>query len=173
MEYVVEGNPETILKMVRGYFESEEWPYRKKSKILGSVLSNDRVTCVVDQPPNPWGCVVWLMLAVVTLGTAILLWLYWWMLERDSILPQVVVTAYPETPGVSRVSVVSEKRPEYAEPVMEWMQRELVEGKRAADRRVPNTDIPEQIKRLAELRDAGAITADEFEAKKRELLDRL
>ncbi len=34
-------------------------------------------------------------------------------------------------------------------------------------------DIPEQIKKLAELRDQKLITAEEFEAKKAELLDRL
>jgi Domain of unknown function (DUF4429)/Short C-terminal domain len=33
--------------------------------------------------------------------------------------------------------------------------------------------IPEQIGQLATLRDSGAITTDEFEAKKRELLERL
>jgi hypothetical protein len=34
-------------------------------------------------------------------------------------------------------------------------------------------DIPDQIKKLAELRDAGAITEEEFERKKAELLDRM
>jgi hypothetical protein len=37
----------------------------------------------------------------------------------------------------------------------------------------PSEDIVATIKRLADLRDAGALTPDEFEAKKRELLDRL
>ncbi|MBL7119086.1 MAG: SHOCT domain-containing protein [Dehalococcoidia bacterium] len=35
------------------------------------------------------------------------------------------------------------------------------------------TSIPEQIKQLAELRDMGALTSEEFEAKKSELLNRL
>lgn len=34
-------------------------------------------------------------------------------------------------------------------------------------------DATEQIKRLAELRDSGALTSDEFEAKKKELLERI
>ena len=34
----------------------------------------------------------------------------------------------------------------------------------------PATDIPAQIKKLAELRDAGALTPEEFETKKTELL---
>jgi hypothetical protein len=37
----------------------------------------------------------------------------------------------------------------------------------------PDTNIYEHIRRLAELRDEGHITPEEFEAKKRELLDRL
>jgi hypothetical protein len=50
-----------------------------------------------------------LVLALFTLGTAILLWLIWHMGERDAILPKVVVTAYPEEQGLSRVTVVAEK----------------------------------------------------------------
>jgi hypothetical protein len=34
-------------------------------------------------------------------------------------------------------------------------------------------DIPAQIRQLAELRDSGAITVEEFETKKRDLLDRM
>lgn len=37
----------------------------------------------------------------------------------------------------------------------------------------PNQDLPDQIRKLAELRDAGIITAEEFEAKKRDLLDKM
>ena len=40
-------------------------------------------------------------------------------------------------------------------------------------RRDSGPDIPEQIKKLAELRDSGAITAEEFDRKKAELLDRM
>jgi hypothetical protein len=36
-----------------------------------------------------------------------------------------------------------------------------------------NLDIPDQIKKLAELRSAGVLTAEEFERKKNELLDRM
>ncbi len=37
----------------------------------------------------------------------------------------------------------------------------------------PIANIPEQIKKLAELRDMGVLTGDEFEAKKKELLSRM
>lgn len=37
----------------------------------------------------------------------------------------------------------------------------------------PAVDIPEQLRKLAELRDAGVLTAEEFEAKKAELLARM
>src|SRR5919107_87685 len=46
------------------------------------------------------------------------------------------------------------------------MQRELGEKRRSED-------IPEQIRKLAELRDAGAITDEEFEEKKKDLLERM
>jgi uncharacterized membrane protein YdbT with pleckstrin-like domain len=37
----------------------------------------------------------------------------------------------------------------------------------------PAADVPDQIRKLAELRDAGAISADEYERKKAELLERM
>ncbi len=46
------------------------------------------------------------------------------------------------------------------------IQRELVENRRAED-------VPDQIRKLAELRDAGAITNEEFEEKKKDLLERM
>ena len=44
---------------------------------------------------------------------------------------------------------------------------------RAAAPSGPNPDVAEQIGKLATLRDRGAITSEEFEAKKAELLDRM
>ena len=46
------------------------------------------------------------------------------------------------------------------------IQRELGEKRRSED-------VPDQIRKLAELRDAGAITDEEFEEKKKELLERM
>jgi Short C-terminal domain len=37
----------------------------------------------------------------------------------------------------------------------------------------PSSSIPEQIEKLAYLRDSGAITEQEYEAKKRDLLNRM
>ena len=193
-EFVVEGEPARILTMIRGYFDSDEWPYREKSTVMGpDLFTRTKLTCVVDQPYNPIGCIVWLALFVVTLGAAIIVWLFWILLERQGFLPQVVVTAYRESPGVCGVTLASEKKPEYAKPVAAWIQRELVEKTRAveAPQQTPPTptreglatqqptsrtdsgDIPDHIRKLAELRDAGVISAEEFETKKRDLLDRM
>jgi hypothetical protein len=202
LEFEVRGEPTRILSMIRGYFESDEWPYREKSKVItgrGGLLARqdpstkNRLACVVDQPFNRIGCLVWLTLFVVTLGSAIIVWLIWVIFERMYFLPQVVVTAYPESPGVSRVTLAAEKKPEYAEPIAAWIQRELVEKTRAAEapqqttppeiregiatqQPMSNTnsgDVFDQIRKLAELRDAGAISAEEFETKKSELLNRM
>jgi Bacterial PH domain/Short C-terminal domain len=43
----------------------------------------------------------------------------------------------------------------------------------AAEAPTAAADIPDQIRKLGELRDAGVLTADEFEAKKAELLSRM
>ena len=46
------------------------------------------------------------------------------------------------------------------------IQRELGEKRRSED-------VPDQIRKLAELREAGAITDEEFEEKKKDLLERM
>jgi uncharacterized membrane protein YdbT with pleckstrin-like domain len=46
-------------------------------------------------------------------------------------------------------------------------------GKVAAPASAPVVDVPDQIRKLAELRDSGAISADEYERKKSELLERM
>lgn len=59
------------------------------------------------------------------------------------------------------------------EPIVEWIRRELVEKRRAAgvgvagsqEHLTVSTSVADQIRELAELRDSGAITEEEFEAK--------
>lgn len=61
--------------------------------------------------------------------------------------------------------------------------KELIEQRRSQPPRgddvsksepaVQSTNIPEQIRKLAELRDSGALSDEEFEAKKADLLDRM
>ena len=46
------------------------------------------------------------------------------------------------------------------------IQRELGEKRKSED-------VPDQIRKLAELREAGAITDEEFEEKKKDLLERM
>src|SRR5215218_7753160 len=130
--------------MIKGYFESDEWPYREKSNILGpDIMSRTRMTCVIDTGVSPLGCILWLLFTIVSFGLAIVVWLWYWFVERDGFLPQVVVTAFPESSGMSKVTVISQKRekpqemPEFTEPVTQWIQRELVEKRRAA------TEVPE------------------------------
>ena len=159
--------------MIRAYFDSDEWPYREKSTVWGpDIAIRTKLTCVVDEGYSQIGCIVWLALFVVTLGSAIIVWLLWVLAGREDFLPRVVVTAYPESPDVCRVTLASEKKPEYAEPVAAWIQRELVEKTRAVEApqqtaptprqeglatQQPTSsndsgDIPDQIRKLAELR---------------------
>lgn len=48
----------------------------------------------------------------------------------------------------------------------------LVDAKSGDEKKEPPTDRYEELEKLAELRDAGIITEKEFEAEKKELLDR-
>ena len=51
--------------------------------------------------------------------------------------------------------------------------RDLAVSSRSGQLQVVASDIPDQIKKLADLRDAGILTEDEFHNKKSDLLDRL
>lgn len=51
--------------------------------------------------------------------------------------------------------------------------REQIDTQTSTESRPPTVEPLEQLKQLAELRDAGIVTTEEFEAKKTELLDRL
>src|SRR5215213_8456235 len=89
------------------------------------------------------------------------------------------VVATPEGPTQTRLSV-STSREDWARTLESWAQQELVENKAAkgplyepSDSAGGPSDIPGQIERLAELRDAGVITAEDFDKKKRDLLDRM
>jgi len=68
-----------------------------------------------------------------------------------------------------------------------WVRKELIENRaatvdpsqieapqaEASHERSAPPDIPDQIQKLAALRESGAITEEEFERKKAELLDRM
>jgi hypothetical protein len=54
LEFRVEGEPARILDMVRGYFESEEWPHREISRFRSSLFgTHTRVTCILDRGATP------------------------------------------------------------------------------------------------------------------------
>jgi hypothetical protein len=49
--------------------------------------------------------------------------------------------------------------------------RRLGKGKGKEERR-PAVDVPDQVRKLTELRNKGVLTGEEFESKKRDVLDR-
>jgi Short C-terminal domain len=106
--------------------------------------------------------------------------LYWMAASRNV---NFTITATPETGGC-RVLFNGEYGAGYGE-YQRWLktlpgadqtlsgeEEEVQESPALADES-HSADIPAQIQRLAGLRDAGILTNEEFEAKKRELLDRL
>ena len=221
-ELEVEGKPDVVLKMVRAFFESDEWPYRtwrifSFSRTRGEVWSRnsgpdsiffghgDKVSALLSKPgllDTPGGIVVSLILYVVTFGAFMVAHLIWLLLFGPRVVAQVVVAADPIGEGATRLKVTAQgkwgtSKLEYADPVVAWIQRELVENRAATavealpppapatdilaqvrdkltpQQPAPRSEIPDQIRKLAELRDAGAISNEEFEAKKRDLLDRM
>jgi hypothetical protein len=94
----------------------------------------------------------------------------------DSVV--VVEAAFEERPQVGTAGPVkSKKYSKLADEFLDDLRAKLgLIGPLDADsasRVPPAADIPDQIKKLSDLRDAGVLTAEEFEAKKSQLLDRM
>jgi hypothetical protein len=125
------------------------------------------------------GVVLWLILTLITGGAFAAVWFVYWMIrDAGSSDPETYtarVVATPESPTQTRLSV-SASREDWTLTLESWVQQELVENRTAKEAsRGPlgASDIPGQISRLAELRAAEVISVEEFEEKKRDLLDRM
>ena len=188
MDYVVEGTPETCLAKVEAYFAGQ-WPYAGSYRRAGG----NTVRFIEAEPASlidsAGGWVVLLGLTVVTFGAFLpIYFLYWLVFRSNPTTKGAQVVASPEAPGMTRLQTTA-SRENYAQELDAWVQAELVENRAAALAEGPpaelgSADAPragdpggtgaaDRIRELAELRDSGLITPEEFEAKKREILDRM
>lgn len=96
----------------------------------------------------------------------------------DNLARGVDPTALEFDPGESRLDTLQAK----LQSKQQARARTRAEFKRrvramfstaTADSQPADVDIPDQIRKLAELRDSGIISSDEFKAKKTELLSRM
>jgi hypothetical protein len=179
MNVVVDGTPESCLAQLQGYF-ARDWPHggRFATHPPNMIKVFARKRYLWD---SPGGILLALGLAIVTAGAFIPLYGIYWMLMDSSSKSEyhAQVIATPESPTQTRLSI-SASREDWARTLESWAQQELVENKAAkgplyepSDSAVGTGDIPRQIERLAELRDAGVITTEDFDEKKRDLLDRM
>lgn len=132
------------------------------------LYSNDRSK---DQP-NGLLVLIGLALTILTLGAFLVVWLFWVVVMREPHRLSVSVTAEP--PDKTRLKVSASRKSD-GEALEAWIRNELVErrGGLAFEPRQAPAEIPEQIRRLAELRDQGVIIPEEFDAKKADLLGRM
>ena len=221
-EFEVAGKPDVVLRRVRGFFDSDEWPYRNRHLFSFSTSRSEvwarnggpdsiffgrsnKVSSLLSKPSifeTPGGIIISLILTLITFGAFMPLYFIWFLLVGPRVVAQVVVTGEPKGEAATRLAVTSEgkyggDKSEYTEPVEAWIRHALIEGRAAVavealpqptpapdlfsqvrdkltpQQPTPSRDVPDQIRKLAELRDAGAISTEEFEAKKRDLLDRM
>jgi hypothetical protein len=71
------------------------------------------------------------------------------------------------------VLIIVKSKADAAREVAALINEQVARAHAPAPAEQPSADIPEQIRQLAALRDAGALSTDEFEAKKAELLRRM
>jgi hypothetical protein len=147
MEILVDATPEQCVEAQWEYFVHGEWPYK------GRVSRGENGIVFVEDS------------GIVRAAF------------RNPDKSNVSVSAIAESGGQTRLYGIAKDR-RYARTLEKWMREELPRQAAAAEPTVRteasgSTDIPDQIKKLAELRDAGAITDEEFERKKAELLERM
>ncbi len=113
LEFVIEGTLDVVLEMVRGFFESDEWPYPVK-RGRGFLHGDRRPRCTVSRPDHP----------IKGRNKVVASILF-------GFIKQVSVTAIHDEPGCTKLMVEATK-PEHAQPLAAWIQRELIENKAAA-----------------------------------------
>jgi len=186
---VVDGTPEACLALLQSYL-TRDWPHGGQWVRPQPAPHTIRIWAQRRSLlSTPQGILLLGLLGLVTMGVfAVLYFLYWLMMDassRSKFEAQIIAT--PEWPNRTQLEV-SASRDDWAQTLEQWIQEELVQKRAAAHLEVTpdsasqrgffrrpesSPDIPEQIKKLAELRDSGAISAEEFEAKKSDLLDRM
>ena len=114
VEFIVEGTPDVVLEMIRGFLESDEWlpyPAERGRNFLHKYRRPRPVVTRLDDPIKGRNKVV----ASILFG----------------FIKQVSVTAIGDEPGWTKLTVEATK-PEHAETLAAWIQRELIENRAAA-----------------------------------------
>jgi hypothetical protein len=147
LEFLVEGTTDVVLKMVQGFLENEEWaPYpvqRDRNVLHGErrprsivtrlddpIKGRNKVVASISAFPmdgTPLGFVELVALSVLTAGMFLVAYMVWTFLFSK----QVSVTAVRDEPGWTKLMAEATK-PEHAEVLVAWIQRELIENRTAA-----------------------------------------
>jgi len=197
MEVVVDGTPESCLAEVAIHLR-DDWPYGGEFYRYPTQFSPgpDRIVLFGEKRylVNSWaGLALLVFLSLITFLVFTVVYLAYilvlWFLDEAGLIElqrRVQVIATLEDATRTRIEVTS-NRTDWQRTVESWVQSELVENRAAAvdpsqldasqteashEPSAPS-DIPDQIQKLAALRDLGAITQEEFEGKKADLLDRM
>jgi hypothetical protein len=195
MEVVVDGTVESCMDRVDSYFR-HEWPHGGSFGEYSDPSGKASVVLTAGKRflSNSWGGVALIAgLSLITLGAFLILYIVYVFIYICLEMAELIQATYtaqvivrPSGAGQAKVQT-STSRLDWQQTLDSWVEKELVENKAAAvdppetsasEGLAPTegsatTDIPEQIRKLGELRDAGVLTEEEFEAKKKDLLDRM
>jgi len=179
MQFLVDATVEECMTKARELF-SKDWPYG------GTWYQQPNRVYLVGQDPDPdtWGRnIMQFALILVTFG----IYFIYLVLKPVRIAGTAEIIAAREGPRTRLGTGATENK--FQRVLEKWVNEEFPNAEAVApqdekpivseQQPVPvqpapeSDDIPEQIKKLAELRDSGAITAEEYEAKKSDLLGRM
>jgi hypothetical protein len=195
MEVVVNGTVESCMDRVDSYFR-HEWPHGGSFREYSDPSGKASVVLTAEKRFlfNSWGGLALIAgLSLITLGAFLILYVVYLFIYICLDLADLVQSTYtaqvmarPSGAGQAKIQT-SASRLDWQQTLDSWVEKDLVENKAAAvdsaeisasEGPTPtggaaSTDIPEQIRKLGELRDAGVLTEVEFEAKKKDLLNRM
>jgi hypothetical protein len=180
MQLLVDATPEECLAKAQELF-STSWPYGGKWH-----KQPNRVYLIGSDPePDTWGRnIMHLVLVLITFG----LYLIYLIIKPIRMVGTAEIIVDPEDDR-TRLSVAATGERKFQRTLEKWVKDQFPSAEVVPlQEEVPmmiqeypspvqspsqTEDVPNQIKKLAGLRDSGAITAEEFERKKAELLDRM
>jgi len=181
---LVNDSPEECIAAAQKLFP-KEWGYRGTFYTRGNHVWFNEVETVGENFKDFARVMV---LSVLTLRIYMV---YWGLLKPVSETAPARGTAHVlvAQEGTRTRLEVKANKPKYQRRLEEWVEVKFPTAQRVAPEEetpvVPEEpplrvqavsqpgDIPDQIRKLAELRDTGVISVEEFETKKRDLLDRM
>jgi hypothetical protein len=133
-ENEVGGQPQYVLGRIKSFIEPDEYELHEGVKYFGGIdaidVNQNEIAAYLDPGRYKIAVTIWVILSIVTLGSAIVPWIVWGILRPWLALPRLRIEVWPtRNNDRSRVKVADSHwrdRSEFAIPIEQFIERELV-----------------------------------------------